>query len=109
MNIFKITTVAFLIVSTSFAMAAGKSDPMHGEMIRDNEIAMQKYASSLGKNPPEVVHYRYGMELDIADVIHITPINTTCYDVMPAQMTYLDSNEDLIILEYRAAGTDCQG
>lgn len=32
----------------------------------------------------------------------------TCNDVMPAQMTYEDSNGDLNILEYRVTGTDCQ-
>ena len=60
-----------------------------------------------GKNPPEVIHYRYGMKLDIARVVATTPTDSSC-GVMPAQMTYEDSNGDLNILEYRAAGTGCR-
>jgi len=45
------------------------------------------------------------MKLDIARVVATTP--TSC-GVMPAQMTYEDSNGDLNILEYRAAGTGCR-
>ncbi|MFW5198267.1 DUF2790 domain-containing protein, partial [Pseudomonas aeruginosa] len=53
------------------------------------------------------IHYRYGMKLDIARVVATTPTDSSC-GVMPAQMTYEDSNGDLNILEYRAAGTGCR-
>jgi len=90
-------------------MAEGRSDRIYGEMIRANEKAMQEYATSIGKNPPEVVHYRYGMKLDIAKVIRTTRTDTTCNDVMPAQITYEDSKGNLNTLEYRVVGTNCRG
>ncbi|MDN7139826.1 DUF2790 domain-containing protein [Pseudomonas sp. JQ170] len=99
---------ALLILTTSsFAMAQGSADPVHGPMIQANEQAMRARAVTQGKQPPEVVHYRYGMELDIAKVINVTSTRTYC-DVMPAQLTYEDSSGNLNILEYRTAGTNCQ-
>ncbi|WP_095158336.1 DUF2790 domain-containing protein [Pseudomonas sp. Irchel 3E13] len=102
-----IAALLILIASTA-AMAEGGSDRLHGKMIQANEQAMRAYAASIGKNPPEVVHYRYGMELDVAKVIAVTSNRGSC-DVMPAQMTYEDSTGKLNILEYRAAGINCRG
>ncbi|UVJ46559.1 DUF2790 domain-containing protein [Pseudomonas sp. LS1212] len=90
-------------------MAEGSDDRVYGRMIQDNEKVMQEYAVSRGKTPPEVTHYRYGMKLDIAKVVHITStgFDSSC-EVMPAQMTYEDSNGNLQILEYRVMGTACR-
>ncbi len=108
MKFFKIMATISFVAATSSTMAEGSSDRVYREMIRANEKAMQEYALSIGKKPPEVAHYRYGMKLDIAKVIRMTRTDMTCNDVMPAQMTYEDSNGDLNILEYRVTGTDCQ-
>ncbi|HEN8706411.1 TPA: DUF2790 domain-containing protein [Pseudomonas putida] len=95
-----------VMVASSAALAEGGADRVYGRMIQANEQAMQEYAAANGKNPPEVIHYRYGMKLDIAKVVATTRTDSSC-DVMPAQMTYEDSNGNLNILEYRAAGTGC--
>ncbi|NBA95201.1 DUF2790 domain-containing protein [Pseudomonas sp. R5(2019)] len=99
-----------LIVSatllSSTVWAEGSSDRLYGKMIQANEQSMREYASAQGKNSPEVTHYRYGMKLDIAKVIHVTSTNGSC-GVMPAQMTYEDSSGNLNILEYRVSGTNC--
>ena len=108
MNTLKIMAAESFMTAASFAMAEGNSDRVYGKMIRANEKAIQEYAVSIGKNRPEVVHYRYGMKLDIAKVIRTTRTDMTCNEVMPAQMTYEDSNGDLNILEYRVAGTNCR-
>ncbi|CAE6952653.1 MULTISPECIES: DUF2790 domain-containing protein [Pseudomonas] len=102
-------TVAALSILTisSFAVAEGGSDRVYGRMIQANEQAMQEYAEANGMNPPEVIHYRYGMKLDVARVVATTSTDSSC-NVMPAQMTYEDSNGDLNILEYRVAGTGCR-
>ncbi|MBA1273898.1 MULTISPECIES: DUF2790 domain-containing protein [Stutzerimonas] len=109
MNTGRIMAALSLMTVTSLTMAGGSSDSTYGEMIRANEKAMQEYAISTGKNPPKVVHYRYGMELDIAKVIQTTPTDITCNEVIPAQMTYEDSKGNLNTLEYDVMGTNCPG
>ena len=107
MKSLKVIAALAVMVVSSAALAEGGADRVYGRMIQANEQAMQEYAAANGKNPPEVIHYRYGMKLDIARVVAITPTDSSC-GVMPAQMTYEDSNGDLNILEYRVAGTGCR-
>ncbi|WP_454864769.1 DUF2790 domain-containing protein [Pseudomonas rhizophila] len=107
MSILKAVLAVSVISASSLVMAEGGGDRVYGRMIQDNEKAMQEYAVSRGKNPPEVTHYRYGMKLDIAKVVHKTSTGSSC-EVMPAQMTYEDSNGNLQILEYRVMGTACR-
>ncbi len=95
MKAFKITAAVFFMSVSSLSLAEGSSDREYGEMIRANENTMREYATSVGKKPPEVVHYRYGMKLDIAKVIRTTRTDMTCNDVMPAQITYEDSRDGL--------------
>ncbi|UQS16789.1 DUF2790 domain-containing protein [Pseudomonas sp. HS6] len=54
----------------------------------------------------EAVAYRYGMQLDIAQVVSITPVADVC-GVVPVEMTYLDSNGTKHILQYSEFGTGC--
>ena len=91
-----IAALAAMVVSSA-TLAEGGADRVYGRMIQANEQAMQEYAAANGKNPPEVIHYRYGMKLDIARVVATTPTDSSC-GVMPAQMTYEDSNGDLNVL-----------
>lgn len=107
MKSFKIISVVLALTASSLAMAEGGSDRLHGRMIQANEEAMRAYATENGKNVPEVVHYRYGMKLDVAKVVSLTSTKGSC-EVMPAQMTYEDSSGKLNILEYRVPGTNCR-
>lgn len=59
-NLRVIAALSILTIS-SFAMAEGGADRVYGRMIQANEQSMQEYAAANGKNPPEVIHYRYGM------------------------------------------------
>ncbi len=54
----------------------------------------------------EAVAYRYGMQLDIAKVVSITPVADIC-GVVPVEMTYLDSQGAKHILQYSEFGTGC--
>ncbi|MCX2545794.1 DUF2790 domain-containing protein [Pseudomonas sp. COW5] len=54
----------------------------------------------------EAVAYRYGMQLDIAQVVSITPVADIC-GVVPVEMTYLDSHGAKHILQYSEFGTGC--
>lgn len=103
----KIAAFSIMFFS-SFALAEGSTDPVYGEMIKKNEKKWREYALSMGKNPPETEHYRYGMKLDVEKVLHLTSKNIGC-GVMPTQMAYKDSNDELRILEYRTSGTKCPG
>ncbi|NHX02348.1 DUF2790 domain-containing protein [Pseudomonas koreensis] len=54
----------------------------------------------------EAIAYRYGMTLDIAEVVSITPVADFC-GVVPVEMTYLDSHGAKHILQYSEFGTGC--
>jgi hypothetical protein len=55
---------------------------------------------------PEAVRYAYGMHLDVAKVIHITPTADVCGPT-PVQMTYRDLHGEIHILEYNVIGSGC--
>lgn len=55
---------------------------------------------------PDVVSYAYGMHLDIAKVVNITPAADVCGPT-PVQMTYRDSRGETHILDYSVFGTSC--
>jgi len=52
------------------------------------------------------VAYQYGMDLDIAQVVNITPVADVCGPA-PVEMTYLDSKGVTHILQYSEFGTGC--
>ena len=55
---------------------------------------------------PAVEHYTYATDLDIANVISVSPVDDVC-EVVPAQMTYEDHQGQRHILEYRVMGNGC--
>ena len=55
---------------------------------------------------PAVEQYTYATDLDIANVISVTPAADVC-DVVPAQMIYEDHQGQRHILEYRVMGNGC--
>ncbi|WP_323154344.1 DUF2790 domain-containing protein [Pseudomonas alvandae] len=97
--------VSILSVS-SLAFAEGGGDRLYGQMIRNNENAMARYAAENGKAAAEIVHYEYGMKLDVKKVVNMTPANKGC-GVGPSRMTYEDSNGKLNTVEYRLLGENC--
>ncbi|MEJ5056828.1 MULTISPECIES: DUF2790 domain-containing protein [unclassified Pseudomonas] len=50
--------------------------------------------------------YKYGMPLDVAHVIEISPAADVCGPT-PVRMTYNDSRGEVHILEFRVIGTGC--
>ena len=55
-----------------------------------------------------VEHYRYSQHLDIARVVAMSEIPNVC-EVVPARMTYEDSQGHRHILEYLVMGNGCSG
>ncbi|AOS38918.1 hypothetical protein A0U95_09135 [Pseudomonas brassicacearum] len=104
------TLDALLAVSilslSSLALAEGGGDRVYGQMIQNNQLAMARYAAENGKAVAEIVHYEYGMNLDVKKVVSITPANKGC-GVGPSRMTYEDSNGKLNTVEYRLLSDNC--
>jgi hypothetical protein len=96
--------LAVLTLTLSFgALAEGGGDRTFAQMMERNEKAMAEYAVRKGKPAPEVQAYRYGMTLDIAKVVNVTPPIKSCNPV-PSRMTYEDSSGKLNTLEYQVMG-----
>ena len=95
-----------ILTLSSLAMAEGGGDRVYGRMMQENQQAMEQYALKNGKAIPEIVHYEYGMNLDIQKVVSVTQANKTC-GVAPSRMTYEDSRGQRRTVEYQVMGTGC--
>lgn len=106
MNFYKVGSGVLTAVLSLGALAEGGGDRTFALMMERNEKAMAAYAIKNGQPVPEVQTYRYGMDLDIAKVVNVTPPVRSC-NVVPSRMTYEDSNGKLKTLEYQVVGV-CQ-
>ncbi|KAA8552865.1 MULTISPECIES: DUF2790 domain-containing protein [Pseudomonas] len=101
---FSTAGVGVLTAVLSFgALAEGGGDRTFALMMERNEKAMAAYAERNGKPAPQVQVYRYGMDLDIAKVVNVTPPIRAC-NTVPSRMTYEDSSGKLTTLEYQVMG-----
>ncbi len=103
MNAYKIALGLFTAILSFGALAEGGGDRTFALMMERNEKAMAAYAAKKGKPAPEVQAYRYGVKLDIARVVNVTPPINACKPV-PSRMTYEDSKGMLNTLEYQVMG-----
>ena len=106
MTAVKAFCAASVLTLSSLAMAEGGGDRVYGRMMQENQQAMEQYALKNGKAIPEIVHYEYGMNLDIQKVVSVTQANKTC-GVAPSRMTYEDTAGRLNTVEYKIMGTNC--
>ncbi|WP_321850275.1 DUF2790 domain-containing protein [Pseudomonas paraveronii] len=98
------TSLGILTAVLSFgALAEGGGDRTFALMMERNEKSMTEYAAREGKAAPVVQNYRYGMTLDIAKVVSVTPPVRACGPV-PSRMTYEDASGQLKTLEYQVMG-----
>ncbi|WP_248749054.1 DUF2790 domain-containing protein [Pseudomonas sp. MWU15-20650] len=103
MSIYKIGVGVLTAILSFGALAEGGGDRTFALMMERNEKAMADYAVTQGRPVPEVQAYRYGMKLDIAKVVNVTPPVRSC-NVVPSRMTYEDSSGKLNTLEYQVMG-----
>lgn len=68
--------------------------------------AMADEVANNGAEQIPVEQYSYSQHLDIAKVISMSEIPNVC-EVVPARMTYEDSQGHKHILEYRVMGNGC--
>lgn len=103
MNFYKTGLGVFAAILSFSALAEGGGDRTFALMMERNEKAMAAYAQKKGQPAPDVQAYRYGMKLDIAKVVNVTPPIRSCNPV-PSRMTYEDSAGKLNTLEYQVMG-----
>ncbi|SDH38316.1 DUF2790 domain-containing protein [Pseudomonas panipatensis] len=74
-----------------------------------SSLALAEQASA-GTQPqsPAVEQYTYGMKLDVAHVVSTTDVSNQC-GIVPAQMTYENSQGQRHTVEYQVWGNGCSG
>ncbi|MDP9690601.1 MULTISPECIES: DUF2790 domain-containing protein [unclassified Pseudomonas] len=103
MSIFAV--VGGLVISSNL-LAEGGGDKTFEKMMAANTKAMEQYAISQGKSAPVPRPYEYGMKVDVVKVISVVRPAKVCA-VVPAAMTYEDSEGQLNTITYTVAG-DCR-
>ncbi len=103
MNFYALSLGVLTTVLSFGALAESGGDRTFDLMMERNQKAMTDYATRNGKPVPEAQVYRYGMKLDIAKVVNVTPPIRACRPV-PSRMTYEDSTGTLKTLEYLVMG-----
>lgn len=94
---------SFFIFSNAFAEGGG--DKAFEKMMIANTAAMEKYAARHQKEAPVAKQYTYGMKMDVVKVVSVVRPAESCA-VVPAAMTYEDSEGKLNTVTYTVAG-DC--
>lgn len=103
MNLLKLSIAALALSLSTVAFATNGGDRGYEKLMSDNQQAMAAYALKQGKEQPQIQDYRYGMKLDIAKVVNVTPKISSC-DIVPSRMTYEDSSGKLNTIEYQVMG-----
>lgn len=103
MKFFNLVAFAGFLVISSNAFAEGGGDKAFERMMAANSIAMEQYAMSQGKDAPVTKQYEYGMKVDVVKVISVVRPAKVCA-VVPAAMTYEDTNGKLNTITYTVSG-----
>jgi hypothetical protein len=106
MKLIKLIAFAGLMAMSMNVLAEGGGDRTFEKMLSANTQAMEQYAASQGKPAPVVKDYEYGMKLDVVKVVSVARPQVACA-VVPAAMTYEDSQGRLNTIKYTVAG-DCR-
>ncbi|MBG6289837.1 DUF2790 domain-containing protein [Pseudomonas nitroreducens] len=98
-------TVVFLLSQAFFASAQAVPEDYVQRMEALNDQAVRQHAEAEGKAIPAVEDYRFGMKMDVAKVIHVTPTASAnlCGNV-PKLMSYEDSAGELKTIRYTVNG-----
>jgi hypothetical protein len=89
----------------SYAFAP--SDHQVRGLVNDHQAIVQEHAAREQKPLPQIVEYRYGMKLDIAKVVRVSPDLKAC-GTSPKLMSYEDSSGELKTVQYKAV-SGCTG
>lgn len=106
MKLPRIFLLAALLGTSSLALADGGGDITFARMEQARIQVMQAREPS-PTQIAEAKQYTYGMNLDIAEVVAVTPLSSDC-GVVPVQMRYKDSFGEEQAIEYRAERVACR-
>lgn len=90
----------------SYAFAP--SDHQVRGLVNEHQAIVQEHAAREQKPLPPIVEYRYGMKLDIAKVVRVSPDPKACGTSSPRLMSYEDSSGELKTVQYKAV-SGCTG
>jgi len=109
MKLSRIFLTAALLGASSLALADGGGDITFARMEQARQQVMQARQSppSPTQIAEEVKQYTYGMNLDIAEVVAVTPMSSDC-GVVPVQLRYKDSFGEEQAIEYRTERVACR-
>jgi len=93
------TLTAALLALSLASQASGFSRLDSEQLLADHQQAVAAYAAKRAKPMPEIVDYRYGMELDVARLVRQSGDPRTC-EVVPRLMTFEDSQGTLRTVRY---------
>ncbi|UCL89857.1 DUF2790 domain-containing protein [Pseudomonas sp. HS-18] len=108
MQLSRFFLIAALLGTSSLALADGGGDITFARMEQARQQAMQ--AREGAPSPMQIAEakqYTYGMNLDIAEVVAVTPMSTDC-GVVPVQLRYKDSSGEEQAIEYRTERVACR-
>ena len=103
----KLAMIIAATMAMPFAMASDLADKESDRILHKYQALVQKYAEDQGKPAPQVIKYKYGMEMDITKVVSVSRPAEVCR-VVPARITYEDSQGSLNTIEYLVMGTGCR-
>lgn len=107
MRIAKSLIFALAILSPVASYAFASDDSVANTIIKEHQEVVRRYAAKKSKPVPTVVEYKYGMKLDIAKVVRVSPELRAC-KVLPQLMTYENSQGELNTLQYQVM-SGCRG
>ncbi|MFG9007922.1 DUF2790 domain-containing protein [Pseudomonas aeruginosa] len=99
-----IITLAFLFAQIAMAQADSLPEGFVERVEQRNYEAVKRYADLKKREIPKTVDYKFGMRLDVAKVIYMTPQEQVCGN-MPKIMSYEDSKGDLHSIRYMVRGS----
>lgn len=91
----------------SLVVFAALSTQAHAGIRQDSDITSQHqqlvsaYAERHGLAVPEIEPYAYGMKLDVAQLVRISPAPRKACKPVPQLMTYLNASGVLKTVQYR--------
>ncbi|MBK5413387.1 DUF2790 domain-containing protein [Pseudomonas sp. TH31] len=103
MKLINVMSGVAVLAMASSVWAEGGGDRAFEKMMSANTQAMEQYAVSQGKRAPVVKEYEYGMKMDVVKVVSVVRPEKRCA-VVPAAMTYEDSQGQLNTVKYTVAG-----
>lgn len=94
---------AMLVFQNASAYSVELPEDVKKDIEEKSMQAAERYAANTGKTVPQPVDYKYGMKLDVAKVVYMTPAISHCGNVGKL-MTYEDSKGDLYTIRYLVQG-----